>query len=113
MGTRIRVSVAGPAGLDELHELRAELDRTTGLSWQEGESGSDGRVLSGGVSEIILVAVTGKLSEMAVTYAVDAARKVVARHQARRLDPGEATLTTEPLPADPADDEPDPPGRTA
>jgi hypothetical protein len=97
MATRISVSVKGLTGLDDPDRMLAELEAETGLVWRP-EAVDEGRVLSGGVVEIILVAVAVKAAEMTLEATVAAVKKVVERWRRERLDPPEATVETEPVP---------------
>ncbi|MGW2571661.1 hypothetical protein [Streptomyces sp. NPDC001537] len=96
MGTRISVSVGGLTGLDDRERLLAELEAETGLEWQARDVEQDG-VLTGGIVEIVLVAVVGKATELAVSAAVDSAKKIVERWRSERLDPPEASVDVDPV----------------
>ncbi|MFB7245670.1 hypothetical protein ACFCYX_24810 [Streptomyces populi] len=102
MATKISVSVKGLIGLDDPARMRAELEAETGLPWRPQEVADEDTVLSGGIVEIILVAVVSKTAEITVTAAVDAAKRAVARWRGERLDGLEASVDTEPGPG-PAD----------
>ncbi|MEU6378231.1 hypothetical protein [Streptomyces sp. NPDC046909] len=100
MATRISVSVKGLTGLDDPDRMLAELESETGLSWRP-EPVDEGRVLSGGIVEIILVAVAVKGAEMTLEATVAAVKRVVERWRRERLEPPEATVDTEPVPDPP------------
>ncbi|GAA1934139.1 hypothetical protein [Kitasatospora viridis] len=97
MATRISVTVKGQLGLDDPDELLAELANATGAPWSS-RAVDQGAVLIGGVAEIVLVAVVGKGTEIAVGAAVDQVRAAVARWRRGRLDPPETEIREEPLP---------------
>lgn len=97
MATRISVSVKGLIGLDDPDRMLAELEAETGLTWHP-EPVDEGRVLSGGVVEIILVAVAVKAAEMTLEATVDAVKRTVERWRRERLEPPEATVDTEAVP---------------
>lgn len=108
MATKISVTVKGPMGLDDPERMLADLAQETGLSWQPRPVG-EGAVLTGGIVEIVLVAVVGRVAEMSVEAALDAVKRVVKQWRAERLDPLETAIAKEPAPeagaADgPADD---------
>ncbi|MGF1424942.1 hypothetical protein [Kitasatospora sp. LaBMicrA B282] len=98
MDSRISISLKGSLGLDDADRLLEELTAATSLAWRE-EPVDEGKVLSGGLEEILLVAVLGKTTEMAVEYAVERARQVVERWREERIDQPEASVRTEALPA--------------
>ena len=99
MATRISVSVKGLTGLDDPDRMLDELEAETGLSWSSRPVGEgDGKVLTGGIVEIVLVAAIGKATEMTVSAAVDAVKRVVERWRGERLDPPETSLDTESVP---------------
>jgi hypothetical protein len=97
MATKIVVSVKGLIGLDDPARMRGELEAETGLPWrpQEVAIADQEDVLSGGVVEIILVAVVSKTAEMAVSAAVDATKQVVERWRGERLDGLDTSVDTE------------------
>ncbi|MGW2833129.1 hypothetical protein [Streptomyces sp. NPDC001286] len=97
MAVKISVSVKGQLGLDDPDRMLGELAAETGLTWHRREVEEDG-VLTGGIVEIILVAVVGKATEMTVSAAVDAAKHVVERWRGERLDPLDTSVDTEPDP---------------
>ncbi|WP_405869615.1 MULTISPECIES: hypothetical protein [unclassified Streptomyces] len=97
MATKISVSVKGLIGLDDPDRMLGELETETGLSWSPQEVEEDG-VLTGGIVEIIIVAVVGKATEMTVSAAVDAVKQVVERWRSERLDPLDTSVDTEPVP---------------
>ncbi|WP_157536714.1 hypothetical protein [Kitasatospora mediocidica] len=97
MGTRISVSLKGSLGLDDASRLLDELAAETGLRWHE-EPVDEGKVLSGGLVEILLVAVASKTAEMAYEAAVERAKRVVERWREERLDKPEASVRAEPVP---------------
>jgi hypothetical protein len=97
MAARISVSVKGLIGLDDPHRMLGELKAATGLSWRS-QTVDEGKVLTGGIVEILLVAVVGKATEMTVEAAVDAVRQVVERWRRERLDPPETSVDTESVP---------------
>jgi hypothetical protein len=90
VATRITVRVSGPLGLDGPNQLRRALERETELDWSE-QSSADDTHLSGGLAEILLVAIVSKSAEMAFGGAVEQARegvhKVVEHWREQRLDP--------------------------
>lgn len=93
------MSVKGLTGLDDPDRLLDELEAETGLPWRSRPVGEgDGKVLTGGIVEIVLVAVVGKATEMTVSAAVDAVKRVVERWRGERLDPPETSLDTESVP---------------
>ncbi|WP_405972786.1 hypothetical protein OG496_27485 [Streptomyces sp. NBC_00988] len=100
MATKIVVSVKGLIGLDDPARMRGELEAETGLLWRPQEVAiADGEdVLSGGIVEIILVAVVSKTAELTVTAAVDAVKQVVERWRGERLDGLDTSVDTEPGP---------------
>ncbi|MER5664614.1 hypothetical protein [Streptomyces mirabilis] len=101
MATKISVSVKGLIGLDEPARMRVELEAETGLPWRPQEIADiadEEAVLSGGIVEIILVAVVSKTAEMTVSAAVDAAKQVVERWRGERLDGLDTSVDTEPGP---------------
>lgn len=102
MAVRISVSVTGLTGMDDSDRMLGELEAATGLSWRP-RTVDKGKVLSGGIVEILLEAVVAKAVEMSVEAAVDAARKVVERWRSERLDPPETSVDTEVLPEPDAD----------
>lgn len=97
MATRISVSVKGLTGLDDPDRMLDELEAETGLSWGSRPV-DEGKVLTGGIVEIVLVAVVGKATEMTVSATVDAVKRVVERWRAERLDPPETSVDTESVP---------------
>jgi len=100
MATKIVVSVKGLIGLDDPARMRGELEAETGLAWrpQEVALADEDAVLSGGIVEIILVAVVSKTAEMTVSAAVDAAKQLVERWRGERLDGLDTSVDTEPGP---------------
>ncbi|MGW1026420.1 hypothetical protein ACWD4J_22460 [Streptomyces sp. NPDC002577] len=97
MATRISVSVKGLTGLDDPDHMLRDLEAETGLSWQSRTVDED-KVLTGGIVEIILVAVVGKATEMTVVATVDAVKRVVERWRRERLDPPETSVGTQSVP---------------
>ncbi|MQY33454.1 hypothetical protein SRB17_14150 [Streptomyces sp. RB17] len=97
MATRISVTVKGLTGLDDPGRMLEELEAQTGLSWG-AQAVDKGKVLTGGIVEIVLVTVVGKATEMAVSAAVDAVKGVVERWRGERLDPPETSVGTESVP---------------
>ncbi|MEV6116082.1 hypothetical protein AB0L59_27180 [Streptomyces sp. NPDC052109] len=97
MATRISVSVKGLTGLDDPDRMLDELRAETGLPWRSRPV-DDSRVLTGGIVEIVLVAVVGKATEMTVSATVDAVKRVVERWRHERLDPPETSVGTESVP---------------
>ncbi|MGW7529137.1 hypothetical protein [Streptomyces sp. NPDC054783] len=97
MATRISVTVKGLTGLDDLDRMLEELAAETGLSWRSSAV-DQGKVLTGGIVEIVLVAAVGKATEMTVSAAVDAVKRVVERWRSERLDPPETSVGTESVP---------------
>ena|SRR5690349_9972855 len=97
MATRISVTVKGPTGLDETDGMLDELEAETGLSWRSSAV-VEGKVLTGGIVEIVLVAAVGKATEMTVSAAVDAVKRVVERWRGERLDPPETLVATQSVP---------------
>jgi len=68
----------------------------------------DGKVLSGGIVELLLVAAAGKATEMAVSSAVDAVKRVVDRWRGQSLDPPQMSVGTHSSPdSDSGDDSED------
>jgi hypothetical protein len=94
------VTVKGPLGLDEPDLMLAELEKHTGLVWRP-QPVDEGNVLTGGIAEIVLIAVVTKATEMSVQAAVDKAKELAQRWRSERLDPPEITVSEEPGP-DPA-----------
>ncbi|MER6571519.1 hypothetical protein ABT288_36425 [Streptomyces sp. NPDC001093] len=97
MATRISVTVKGLTGLDDRDRMLDELAAATGLSWRSSPV-DQGRVLTGGIVEVVLVAAVGKATEMTVSAAVDAVKRVVERWRDERLDPPETSVGTESVP---------------
>ncbi|WP_433453990.1 hypothetical protein ACQPXS_38075 [Streptomyces sp. CA-142005] len=97
MATRISVTVRGLTGLDDRERMLDELEAETGLSWR-ASAVDQGKVLTGGIVEVVLVAVVGKATEMTVSAAVDAVKRVVERRRRERLDPPETSVGTESVP---------------
>ncbi|MCC5480630.1 hypothetical protein ACFV2N_25210 [Streptomyces sp. NPDC059680] len=97
MATRISVTVKGLTGLDDLDRMLEELAAETGLPWRSSAV-DQGKVLTGGIVEIVLVAAVGKATEMTVSAAVDAVKRVVERWRGERLDPPETSIGTESVP---------------
>lgn len=91
------MSVKGPLGLDDPDRMLGDLAAATGLTWRTQPVG-EGNVLSGGIVEILLVAVVTKVADKSVDAAVDAVREVVGRWRRERLDPPETSVTADPLP---------------
>ena len=105
--TTISVSVKGLLGLDDPDRMRDELETATGLAWRQ-EPVDDGKVLSGGIVELLLVAAAGKATEMAVSSAVDAVKRVVDRWRGQSLDPPRISVGTHSSPdGDSGDDSED------
>ncbi|MFF3914235.1 hypothetical protein ACFYZB_12230 [Streptomyces sp. NPDC001852] len=102
MATRISVTVKGPTGLDDPDRMLDELEAETGLSWHSSAV-DEGKVLTGGIVEIVLVAVVGKATEMTVSAAVDAVKRVVERWRGERLDPPETSVGTQSVPDEAAE----------
>ncbi|MFF0388304.1 hypothetical protein ACFYS8_06345 [Kitasatospora sp. NPDC004615] len=97
MGTRISVSLKGPLGLDDASRLLEELAAQTGLGWRE-EPVDEGKVLSGGLVEILLVAVVSKTTELAFEAVLERVKQVVERWREERLDRPEAAVDAQALP---------------
>ncbi|MDH6137595.1 hypothetical protein P3T37_007028 [Kitasatospora sp. MAA4] len=91
------MSLKGLLGLDDASRLLDELAAETGLRWHE-EPVEEGKVLSGGLVEILLVAVASKTAEMAYEAAMERAKQVVERWREERLDKPEASVRAESLP---------------
>ncbi|EST35044.1 hypothetical protein M878_07390 [Streptomyces roseochromogenus subsp. oscitans DS 12.976] len=91
------MSVKGLTGLEDQDRMLDELAAETGLSWRS-RAVDEGRVLTGGIVEIVLVAAVGKATEMTVSAAVDAVKRVVERWRGERLDPPETSVGTESVP---------------
>lgn len=96
--TKILVSVTGPLGLDDPDRMLADLEAATGLSWRR-QPVEEGKVLSGALAEIVLVAVATKATEIAW----DAVQQVVRRWHRERLDPPQTSVAAEPVPDRAAD----------
>jgi hypothetical protein len=97
VGTRISVLLKGPLGLDDAARLLGELNAETGLAWRQ-EPVDEGSVLSGGLVEILLVAIASRTVEMAYGAAVERAERVVERWRAERLDAPQASVQTQTVP---------------
>lgn len=97
VATKVSVTVKGLMGLDDPERMVAELTKATGLPWQ-AQAAAEDKVLTGGIVEIVLVAVVGKVAEMSVEAALDAVKRVVKHWRAERLDPLEAAIAKEPAP---------------
>ncbi|AOR29896.1 hypothetical protein BFF78_01300 [Streptomyces fodineus] len=91
------MTVKGPTGLDETDRMLDELEAETGLSWRSSAV-DEGKVLTGGIVEIVLVAAVGKATEMTVSAAVDAVKRVVEHWRGERLDPPETLVATQSVP---------------
>jgi len=92
MATRIAVRLTGNLGLDDAERLLAELTAGTELSWREDSPAEDGRHLTGGLVELLLVAVVSRGAEMAFEGTVERVRELVAHWRERRLDPPSAEV---------------------
>lgn len=106
------MSFQGPLGLDDPDRMRADLEAATGLTWRAEEVHQD-NVLVGGLTEILLMAVVSKTTEMAVSASVDQIKEIVEKVKAavkkildRQMNPPTATEpTVEPVPdPEPQDD---------
>jgi hypothetical protein len=87
MATRIAVRLAGNLGLDDAERLLAELRAGTELSWRDESPPDDARHLTGGLVELLLVAVASRGSEMAFEGTARRVRELVEHWRERRLDP--------------------------
>lgn len=95
--TKISVSIKGPVGLDDPDRLLRELEAETGLSWRQ-EPVAEEKTLSGGLFEIVLVALVTGASSEAGKDAWNAAKQVVKRWRSEKLDPTETSVEIESLP---------------
>ena len=84
------MSFQGPLGLDDPDQIRADLEAGTGLTWRVEEVYQE-NVLVGGLTEILLVAVVSKSTELIVSAAMDRAKMIVREIRTRRLDPLKTT----------------------
>jgi hypothetical protein len=85
VATRISVTFQGPLGLDDPDQIRADLEAATGLAWRAEEVYQE-NVLVGGLTEILLIAVVSKSTEMAVSAVVDKVKEIVEEIKKRRLE---------------------------
>ncbi|WP_369224534.1 hypothetical protein AB5J52_27400 [Streptomyces sp. R39] len=103
MAAVISVSVRGALlGLDDPERIRSELEAGTGLEWRREEV-DHGRVLTGGIVEILLVAAVSKLTEESLGAALNATKRAVERWRAGRLDPPQAEVEVRSAPPSSAD----------
>ena len=105
VATKISVSFQGPLGLDDPDQMLADLEAGTGLTWRAEEVYQE-NVLVGGLTEILLVAIVSKSTEMAVSASVDKVKEILKEIKERRLNPLKTTgpfVEPEPKPA-PEDD---------
>lgn len=97
MATRITVKLAGPLGLDDAEQLRADLEKTTGLDWDR-KSYSDRDHLSGLETIILTALITGAATEagkMAARQATEQAKAAAKRLKDRYLShPPDITVET-------------------
>jgi hypothetical protein len=91
---RLTVRVYGPLGLDDGPRLIDELEQATGLVWRGEPVRADGH-LDGGITEIVLVAVLGKTTELAYGVVLEKARGRIEQWRSERLDKPDYTLTEE------------------
>ena len=91
MPRQLTVNVKGSLGLDDGELLIGELERATGLTWRAEPVEDDGH-LTGGIVEIVLVAVLGKSTELVYGAAVERARERIEQWRRERLDKPEYTL---------------------
>lgn len=94
MATRLTVNVQGSLGLDDERRLLDELARATGVEWRTEPVEDDGH-LSGGLVEIVLVAVMSKSTELAYEAAIVKVRKRLDQWRSERLDKPEYTVAEE------------------
>jgi hypothetical protein len=87
MATRIAVRLTGNLGLDDAERLLAELEAETELSWRDESPADDGRHLTGGLVELLLVAVASRGTELVFEGSVRRVRELVEHWRDRRLDP--------------------------
>jgi hypothetical protein len=87
MATRIAVRLTGNLGLDDAERLLAELEAGTELSWRDESPADDARHLTGGLVELLLVAVASRGTEMVFEGSVRRVRELVEHWRDRRLDP--------------------------
>jgi hypothetical protein len=108
MAKRISVRLVGNLGLDDADRLMDALADTTGLSWHD-ETPADSGHLTGGIAELVLVAVVGRGAEMAFEGMVHKVRELVEDWKKRRLDPPQAEVeeTTVPEPEPQSGPQPD------
>lgn len=85
MTRRLTVNVQGSLGLDDGQRLLDSLERSTGLEWRLEPVQDDGH-LSGGIVEIVLVAVLSKSTELAYGTVVEKVRGRVEEWRRGRLD---------------------------
>jgi hypothetical protein len=85
------VNVQGSLGLDDGERLLDSLERSTGLEWRLELAGDDGH-LSGGIVEIMLVAVLSKSTELAYGAVAEKVRERVEEWRRGRLDPPEYSV---------------------
>jgi hypothetical protein len=89
---QLTVNVQGSLGLDDGQRLIDELERATGLTWRAEPVEDDGH-LTGGIVEIVLVAVLGKSTELVYGAALEKARERIEQWRSEHLDKPEYTLT--------------------
>jgi hypothetical protein len=99
--SHVTVRLMGKIGVDDADCLITDLSRETGLTWREVRSPNDTHL--GGASELLLDAVisgaVGKGGEVMAGVAVDRVRRAVGRWRDKRLDPPDADVRAEELPA--------------
>jgi hypothetical protein len=91
------LSVNGALGLDDGRRLIDELGQATGLEWWLEPVPTDGH-LTGGVIEIVLVAVLGKSTELAYGAVLEKVRDRAEQWRREHLDKPEYTLAEETVP---------------
>jgi hypothetical protein len=91
---QLTVNVQGSLGLDDGERLIEELERATGLAWRAEPVEDDGH-LTGGIVEIVLVAVLGKSTELVYGAAVEKVRERIEQWRRGHLDKPGYTLTEE------------------
>lgn len=106
MTRRLTVSVQGPLGLDDGQRLLDSLRHSTGLEWRFEPVEDDGH-LSGGLVEIVLVAVLSKSTELAYGAVVEKVRDRVEEWRRGRLDKPEYELVEHAADAGGEDGEPE------
>jgi len=87
----LTVSVRGTLGLDDGAHLLDALESSTGLEWRLAPAPDRGH-LSGGIAEVVLVAVLSKSTELAYGAVVEKVRDRVEQWRRGRLDRPEYEL---------------------